>query len=163
MSITIKMAAGDMVLLPQGQFQEIEGLEKSTQDLGEGLLNNYDPHDPPWYVTGSELYQIDRDTVSYNLAGIPALIQEMVSDAVYRLMEVQQEDPYVDDDELIVDMRSNNVWPASSTGMSWAFYVACITDSDQLVDYGFTTDLSQQFPAELEAVGLSALGLGVSI
>lgn len=161
MSTTLKMAAGDLVLLSTGQFQSVSGIEKATQDVGETLLNNYDPLDPPYHPTGSEFYMIDQNVYAYNAMGIENMIHAMADSALQRLMDEQADDPYVDDDELITEIRSINVW--SIGDLSYAFYAACVTDSDENVNLGFDIDLSQQLPAAIEAAGTAAIGRGVPL
>lgn len=161
MSSTLKMAAGDLVLLSTGQFQEISGIEKATQDVAETLLNNYDPFDPPWHPTGSEFYVIDSNVYAYNAMGMESMIHAMADASIQRLMDQQADDPYVDDDERIVQIKAINVW--SIGDLSYAFYAACTTDSEEDLDLGFDMDLSQQLPAAIEAAGTAVIGRGVPL
>lgn len=161
MSITLKMAAGDLVLTPAGRFQSISGLEKCAQDIGEAYLNNYAPADPPWHPTGSEFYEIDENTYAYNTIGIKAIIERMAYDALERLMEMQQEDPEVDDAELIDEITSVQVWQIGA--LSWAFHSVCVTDSYENVETGFDIDLSHQMPASIETAGLEVPGVGTKL
>ncbi len=161
MSVTLKMAAGDLVLMSNGQFQQASGLEKSNQDLAEALLNNYDPLDPPWYPTGSEFYVIDDNVYAYNQMGMETVIRSMAESAIERLMEAQADDPYVDDEELIVETKSVDVWAVGD--LSFAFYAACVTDSDENVDVSFDIDLSHQLPSEIETSGGGTPGTGTPL
>lgn len=161
MSVTLKMAAGDLVKSPAGRMVDVSGLEKSNQDAAETLLTNHDPFDPPWHPTGSEFYLIKNDVYAYNALGISSMIEQMVDGALQRLIEAQQEDPYVDDEELIDEIRSISVWQIGD--LSWAFYAMCVTDSDELVYAEFDIDLSQQLPATIEAAGDTVPGTGTPL
>ena len=161
MSVTFKMAGGDLVLSPQGRLEEVEGLEKCLQDTAETYLNNFDPFDPPWHSTGSEFYQIDGNVYAYNQMGIQSMIQQMAESSLSRLMDAQQDDPEVDDEEYISDILSINVWQIGD--LSWAFYSICQTDSDEQVETGFDIDLSQQLPASVDASGTSVPGVGTPL
>ncbi len=161
MSITIKMGAGDLVKAPSGRFVEVSGLEKCAQDIAETYLNNYDPFDVPWYPTGSEFYLINANVYAYNEMGLSSMIQEMADSALARLMEAQQDDAYVDDEELIAEIRSIDVWQIGD--LSWAFHSLCYTDSDEEVETGFDIDLSQQLSAGVETAGLAVPGEGTPL
>lgn len=161
MSRTLKMGAGDLVKASSGRLEEVEGLEKCSQDVAETYLINHDPFDPPWHVTGSEFYLINTETFAYSESGIEGMVRDMADGALQRLMEAQQEDPYVDDEELISEIRTINVWKVGQ--LSWAFYSVLRTDSDEEVETGFDIDLSQQLPAGIETVGLSVPGDGTPL
>lgn len=161
MSVTLKMAAGDLVLTSAGRFQSISGLEKATQDVAETYLTNYDPDDPPWHSTGSEFFLIDENTYAYNTIGIRAIIERMAHDALERLMDAQQDDPEVDDEELIEEISFLNVWQIGA--LSWAFYSHCTTSSEEKVETGFDMDLSQQLPAAVKTAGLEVPGIGTKL
>ena len=161
MSITIKMGGGDLVKAPSGRFVEVSGLEKCSQDIAETYLNNFDPFDTPWYPTGSEFYLINADVYAYNELGIASMVRQMADAALMRLMETQQDDPYVDDEELITEIRSIDVWKIGD--LSWAFHSLCYTDSDEEVETGFDIDLSQQLPAGVETAGLAVPGIGTPL
>jgi len=161
MSATLKMAGGDLVLGPNGRFQEAEGLEKSAQDIAETYLTNFDPFDPPWHATGSEFFLIDDNVYAYNQIGISTMIQQMADSALGRLMDAQQDDPEIDDEEFIAEILSIHVWQIGD--LSWAFYSICQTDSDEDVETGFDIDLSQQLPAGIDAVGGAVPGIGTPL
>ena len=161
MSTTLKMAAGDIVKTPAGRLQEVMGLEKSAQDIAEAYLNNYDPLDPPWHPTGSEFYLIDENVYAYNMIGIASMVERMAGEALERLISSQQDDAAVDDEELIAEVRSINVWQVGA--LSWAFYSVCVTDSEENIDTGFDIDLSQQLPAAIQSAGLSTPGTGTKL
>lgn len=161
MSVTLKMAAGDILVDAAGQVGTVYGIEKCNQDIAETLLDNYDPFDPPWYTTGSEFYLIDQQIYAYSQIGIRTTIIDMASGAMERLKQAQEDDPYVDDEELISEIRTINVWQIGE--LSWAFYVLAITDSDDPVDLGFDIDLTQQLPVGVEAIGDIVPGIGTPL
>lgn len=161
MSVTLKMAAGDLVKQSSGRMQEVSGLEKGSQDIAETFLDNYDPADPPWHATGSEFFLIDENVFAYSDIGTETMIHQMAESSLERLIEAQQEDPEVDDDELIAEVKSINVWKIGD--LSWAFYSVCVTDSDEDVETGFDIDLSQQLPAAIEAAGQEIPGIGTPL
>jgi len=143
MSVTFKMDNGDLLLDAAGRLATCQGLEKSAQDIGETLLNNYDPSDPSHYI-GSELYKLDRMT--FSAGGMDAImtIEVFTRDAVKRLMEMQENDTEVDDDELISEIEYLQVRKIGS--MSYAFYLKCITDSNLAAEVNFDINMKQQLP-----------------
>lgn len=161
MSVTIKMAAGDMVKASSGRMVSVSGLEKGSQDIAETFLNNYDPADPPAHPTGSEFFTLVGSVASGGDIGVSTTIQQMADSALQRLMDAQQDDPTVDDEELIAEIVSINVWRFGD--MSWAFYSMCLTDSEEEVETGFDIDLSHQLPAGIETVGLAVPGVGTPL
>lgn len=161
MSITFKMAGGDLVKSSNGRLLDVRGLEKSAQDIAETYLTNFDPADPPWHPTGSEFYMIDENVYAYNQMGVSSMIRQMADSSLRRLMDVQQDDPEVDDEEYIEEILSINVWQIGD--LSWAFYSICQTDSDEKVETGFDIDLSQQLPAGIDAVGSAVPGVGTPL
>lgn len=161
MSKTLMMAAGDLVKQSTGRMAEVSGIHKSAQDIAETYLTNYDPLDPSWHPTGSEFYKVQENVYAYSDIGIEVTIRQMADGALQRLIEAQQNDAYVDDEELIVEIRYINVWKVGP--LSWAFYSRCITDSDEQVDTSFDVDLSQQLPPGVETAGLVAPGTGTPL
>ena len=161
MSVTLKMAGGDLVVAATGRFVEVSKLEKSAQDIAETYLTNYDPFDPPWHATGSEFYLIDENVYAYNQVGISTMVHQMADSALSRLMDAQQDDPEVDDEEYISEILSIHVWKIGD--LSWAFYSICQTDSNEEVETGFDIDLSQQLPASIDAAGTSVPGIGTPL
>lgn len=152
------MMDGDLFMDRAGQSVTVEGIEKCAQDMAEALLNNYDPEDPPPY-NGSELYTIDGMVPEApSDLGISSMIERMATDAIERLMDFQQNDPYVDDDELIDEIRDMRVWKIGE--LSWAFHAFCITESDEPAEVGFDISLDQQLPGTIIAEGFPVLGEG---
>jgi len=148
MSITLKMVDGDLYVDSAGRYLAIEGIEKCAQDLAETLLNNRDPEFPPWFP-GSELYRLTNGDYVKLFSHITPmeLIHTFVEDAVYRLMELQDIDPEVDDDEAIVDILLLEVRPFGN--LTWVFWLVVQVDTEEPVKMGFSVDLRQQLPSAI--------------
>jgi len=161
MSKTLKMAGGDILMDSTGRPVEIVGLEKVTQDVAETLLNEYDSGDPPWYPTGAEFHRLVGSPSTYSAGDISTQIETMVYDAIERVIISQEEDPYVDDDEMIYDIVTLRAFPVGD--LSWAFYVSLLTESEEQVKSEATLDLSQQLPQSLSPDGDHITGIGVPL
>ena len=148
MSVTLMLEWGDWVLRPDGVYEVVSGYRKGVQDLAETLQNNYDSEDPTWF-NGSELYKIDENPIAINEPGIGVeiLIRTAVEEALLRLMDLQNEDSYVDDDEHIVEIRTLSVRRIGAS--SYFFYLHCVTDTDQEITERFTLRLLPQLPTGL--------------
>lgn len=160
MSVTMKMANGDLVLDSAGRVVVIDGLEKAAQDMAESYLNNYDPEDPP-YHNGCELYKLDDQTTTLDSFGIPSVIEAMIHDATVRLMDLQAQDPTITDEELIAEILFIRVWQVGL--LSWAFYARCQTNSNEKANVSFTIDLLNQLPDGVAQLGDSFPGTGTPI
>lgn len=158
MSFTIKMSGGDFEVLPSGRTVDINGLEKCAQDIAESLLNSFDPQNP-YYYNGSEFWRLDEPNEAYDMFGVESMIESMAADAVERLMEQQENDGYVDDEELIDTVEFIRVWRIGS--MSYAFHLHCVTASQDPVRVGFDINLEQQLPDSIESTGGDIPGTGV--
>ena len=155
------MGGGDILLNSTGRPEEVDGLDKVTQDVAETLINEYDSGDPPWYPTGAEFFRLLGRTYAYNSDEIANSIETMAYEAVERLVVTQEEDPYVDDAELIADVRSIRAFSVGD--LSWAFYVYLVTDSDEQIKSGGEIDLSQQLPSSLSPDGDHITGIGTPL
>lgn len=151
MSATLKCDYGDLLVDNRGTFIPIDGLQKCAQDIAESLLNNWDPEDEQWW-NGSELYQIERSPSSFGVVGVQDRIRSMVEDAIVRLQDLQEEDGYVDDAELIEEIRE--LWVKPLGDMTYGYYLVAITASGDKVDPAFTIDLSHQLPTSLDSIDL---------
>ena len=162
MSVTLKMANGDLYVDAAGRYIAIEGIEKCAQDIAESLLNNRDPDFPEWF-NGSELYRLTNGeylrTMSYMQP--EELIHTYVEEAVDRLVELQDFDAYVDEDESIVEIALLDV--RSIGNLTYAFFLVCLTDSQEPVRVGFTIDLKQQIPAAIRGDVPDAAGPNASL
>lgn len=103
-----------------------------AQDVGESLQNNYDPDDPSWF-NGSELYSIEANPslVAASGLGAEALIYNIVEEAIFRLMELQDEDDYVDEAEHVTEIQTLQIQKIGD--MSYFFYLVLLNDSDEPV------------------------------
>lgn len=148
MSVTLMLEWGDWVLRPEGVFEVVEGYRKGVQDLGESLQNNYDPEDPSWF-NGSTLYLLDENPMLLTEPGIGAemMIRQSVEDATLRLMDLQNEDSYIDDDEHIIEIRSLIVRAVGNA--SYFFALHCITDTDEEITQRFKLHLLPKLPEGL--------------
>lgn len=161
MSTTLKMSNGDLAVDGAGRTVDIRGIEKSAQDMAEAFLNNYDSHNP-YYFNGSEFWRLDTMTFPKGGATASTTIETMARDAIKRLQELQEDDPYVDDDELIAEIRVLRAQPIGQ--LSYAFYCLAITDSNDPAAVGFDIDLLQQLPAGIaQTGGRSAPGTGTPL
>ncbi len=151
MSTTLKCDDGDLLIDNRGQFIPINGMQKAAQDIAESLLNNWDPEDDQWW-NGSELFKIERSPSEYAIVGPEEQIRYMVEDAVTRLQDLQEEDAYADDDELIAEIRE--LWVKPLGDMTYGYYLVAITASEEKVDPAFKIDLNQQLPSSMDAIDL---------
>jgi hypothetical protein len=158
MSITLKMMDGDLFFDRAGQAVTVEGLEKASQDMAESLINNYDSEDSPHY-NGSEFYKmIGEAAQEQGDLGISSRIERYATESIERLMDLQQVDPYVDDDELIEEIRT--IYTEKEGPMSWMFIALCITSSEDVAPVGFVISLDQQLPGTITSEDFATLGDG---
>jgi hypothetical protein len=73
-------------------------------------------------------------------------------------MDLQQNDPYVDDDELIDEIREVRVWKIGD--LSWAFHALSIVASEEPAEVGFDISLDQQGLGPVDYAGFPLLGDG---
>jgi len=153
MSVTIMVADGDLAVSVAGRFVYINGIQKCAQDIAESLLNNWDPIEESWY-NGSELYAIDEDPSTLTTLTVEERIRSAVDESIERLRDLQDEDDYVDDDELIDEVRE--LWASKLGNFTYGFYLRVITSSYEEVPMGFTVSLGQQLPPGLDELDLQA-------
>jgi hypothetical protein len=147
MSYTIKCDDGDLIMDVTGRYRAIFGQEKCAQDIAESLLNNYESEFPMYY-NGSSLYQIDYNPSFVDAIGAEAFIQASVSESVERLMDLQENDDYVDAAEKIDRVAQLSVQRIGM--MTYTFYLHVVTEDDSNVTVDdFTISLAQQLPASL--------------
>lgn len=151
MSTTIKCDNGDLFVGTSGRFILVDGIEKCAQDIAESLSNNWDEEGDQYY-NGSELFLLMRDQSSA-IAGIAIeeRIRSAVEDAVFRLMDMQEADDYVDEDELIEQIRELWVQRLGVDG-SYAFFLRVITMSELELPMNFDITLTQMLPPGVERV-----------
>ncbi len=148
MSYTIKCDDGDLVTNSSNSYVVIGNVEKCAQDTAESLLNNWDS-DLELYYNGSELYLIDDAPAQFATLGMDTFIQSTVEDAVNRLIDLQDEDDYVDEAEKIYEIRDLTVEPIGN--LSWYFFLYLVTESDEYVPQSFTINLAQRIPPGLDS------------
>lgn len=146
MSITLKMADGDLVVDSAGRHINIEGAEKLAQDVAEAQLNNFDPEFPT-YFNGSELYRIQGEPVPMNDIWIQERIRTFVQESIDRLIAQQDEDPYTDDEERIDFVQRIDVFHLGS--LTYAYYLIVVNDSQDAIPTGFQVSLLNQLPGSL--------------
>jgi hypothetical protein len=120
MSMTLQISDGHIVIQDtNGQLATVSGNRKCAQDMGEVLLQQYDPvQDYGSYLTSIIKNQIPG-------AG-DLLVRLYTVDAVNRLQSKQQEDPYCTTAEMIADITGlDTVADASGTV---GFYVVVSTE-----------------------------------
>jgi hypothetical protein len=147
MSVTLKCDDGDLLASTGGRFLTVFGLEKCAQDIAESLLNSWDDADYVWW-NGSTLYLIGPDPVDTTVMTIEEMIRVAVEDAIERLIDMQEDDTYVDQDEQIADIRE--LWVRDLGDLSYGFYLRAITTSEDYIPLGFTISLQQQLPTGIE-------------
>ncbi len=109
-----------MVINPaNGQPQTVTGNRKASQDLAEGLLQDYWADND----TGSYINQVqlNQDADSSEL-----LVRHYVADAVTRLQARQLEDPAITSDEMIADIEQ--LFTLQSDQGTLGYYVNCSTE-----------------------------------
>lgn len=143
------MEWGDWVLQSDGTFATVSGYRKGVQDILESLQNNYDEDDPTWF-NGSTLYKLTENVqvVAESGIGVELQIRASVEDPILRLMELQAEDDYVDDDERISEIRNLAVRKVGIS--SYFFYLHCINDSDQPIQERFRLKILPPLPGGIE-------------
>ena len=146
MSITLKMANGDLVTDSTGRHLNIEGAEKLAQDIAEALLNNFDPEFPTYY-NGSELFRLTSDPIVKNVVLLQERIQSMVHEAIDRLIDQQDLDPYADDEERIDQIERLDVRKVAD--LTWAFMLIVVNQSDEPIPTAFSVDLLHQLPSSI--------------
>lgn len=146
MSITLKMEGGDLALDSAGRHLNIEGAEKLAQDIAESLLNNFDPEFPD-YFNGSELFRVQQDPIANNTILAQERIRSYVQDAMDRLIDLQDLDAYAEDEERIDIVDRIDVKQVGS--LSYAFYLAVINQSAELVPTAFEINLLSELPSSL--------------
>lgn len=148
MSVTLLVEDGDWVLQSDGTFDTVSGYRKGVQDLAESLKNNYDEEDPSWF-NGSTIYKIGENMQVTVESGIGPEMQlrTAVEDSVFRLMELQNEDEYVDDAERITEIR--NLMVRGIGRSTYFFYLLCINDLDQEITERFQLKLLPKIPPGL--------------
>ena len=134
-----------------GRFMIVTGIEKCAQDMAEALLNNWDPEGSQWY-NGRALFLIDSDPSSLDAISAEERIRVAVENAIERLIDMQEDDNYVDLDEKIEDIRE--LWVRSLGNSSYGFFLRVVTESEENIPLGFSIELSQQLPSSLEAQDL---------
>ena len=145
MSITVKCDDGDLVLDDRHAFMPIDGEEKCAQDVGESLLNNWDPDGINWF-NGSELYSLIGETPSsLDRVSPDEQIHFIVEEAIMRLQDLQDNDAYVDSEEAIDEIRTIDVFAIGK--MTYVFRLELVTLSDELLVRQYEISLSQQLPS----------------
>ena len=155
MSITLKMVNGDLATDSAGRHLSIEGAEKLAQDLAESLLNNFDPEFPD-YFNGSELFRIQQDPIVNNIVLVQERIRTNVQEAVERLIDLQDLDPYAEDEERIDIIDRIDVQKVGS--LSYAFFLLVINQSTEPIPAAFEISLLSELPNSVSddsALGLS--------
>jgi hypothetical protein len=137
------MSDGDLATDSGGRYLNIQGPEKAAQDLAEVLMNNYDPEFPPYWI-GSTLFEITANPTEFNTLNAEISIRASVEDAVARLQDLQDVDPFVDDEELITDIHRLEVIRIGDK--SYAFFLEVRVDSDDLLLLEFDVPLGQVLP-----------------
>jgi len=151
MSITLKMVDGDLATDIAGRHINIQDEEKLAQDTAESLLNNFDP-DFPTYFNGSQLYRIQQDPIPNNIVLVQERIRTYVQEAVERLIDMQDLDPYATDEERIDTIDRIDVQQVGQ--LSYSFFLLLINQSDEPVPTAFEVSLLSDLPA---GVGVDAL------
>jgi hypothetical protein len=143
MSITLKMVDGDLATDSGGRYLNVVGAEKAAQDIAEVLMNNYDPEFPPYWI-GSSLFEIQANPTEFNTFNAELSIRSSVEDAVARLQDLQDVDPFVDDEERITHIKRLEVIQIGDK--SYAFFLEVRVDSDELLQLEFDVPLGQVLP-----------------
>lgn len=102
MSKTLQMVDGDFFVGADGRYVEIDGIDKTAQDIAEALLTEYDAQRDE----GNAL--IGASTEDPRIIGSlsKAYVKREITAAIERLQRYQQRDPAITDLELIDRIRS---------------------------------------------------------
>jgi hypothetical protein len=155
MSTTLKMADGDLFIdVVTGRPKTIAGVEKCVQDVAEVLMTSLSQPGragrlfPRAY--GSELATLDGPSRFGGLLGRP-LVARKVQEAINRLIDLQESDPYLTAAEHIVAIRRLIVEQFGAT--DYAYFVQVdVADSSatQTVSNLGAIALNHQFPVGSE-------------
>lgn len=151
MSTTLKMADGDLFVdQVTGRPRAISGVEKCVQDVAEVLMTALNQSGragrlfPRAY--GSELATLDGPTRFSGILGKP-LVARKVQEAINRLIDLQEQDPYLTGAEHIVAISRLIVEQFSTTDFAY-FVQVDVADgraTDTVTNLGAIA-LNHQFP-----------------
>ena len=126
MSQTIGMKDGDFFVLPNGQLLLIQATDKGEQDLVEAFLTPY--LDEEGY--GNELYRFVGVAPEAGML-MESQVGMMVERCYTRFHGLQQQDPYLTDDESISEIVDLNVESLDFGSFLYSF--AAHTESGNIV------------------------------
>ena len=96
------------------------------------------------HYNGSELYLLVANPTTHLDIFIEEQIKYAIQDAIDRLIDLQDQDPYIDDDEKLEEIRHLRVKKVGD--FTYSFYFLAVTVSDEQVERSFAIELSQQMP-----------------
>jgi hypothetical protein len=139
MSTTLHIVDGQIDIDPStGQINEVTGNRKCGQDLGESLLQDYDP------TTDYGSYLRAVTTTPIPFSG-DLFIRFYIDDAIQRLIAKQQEDQYLTAAEQITDITE--LQTSDDGAGTTVFFVSVSTADGGSSEVGAiqATQLNQQF------------------
>jgi hypothetical protein len=131
MSTTLKVSNGDLFIdSVLGQPQLIAGVEKCSQDIACVLMTEYIQStrhaDSMPRAFGSELATLNTPVQYSGLIGRP-MVQRKIQEAIQRLEDLQNKDPYITDDEKIKGITKLNVQQLSDG--DFVYWLECEVQS----------------------------------
>lgn len=139
MSKTLRVANGDWYIDSRGRPAYIEEREKAAQDTACVLLQKLYA-DGSW---GSELHRVEEGTIVDTINAHKALIQTLVSEAVERLMALQEQEEDIPDLEKIASYVVT-VQRQVGRSLSYAYYLEIDTEgSDEPVTQTYVVEIEQ--------------------
>jgi len=145
MSVTLEVAYGDLVLLPEGVYNTVTDEPKLKQDTAESLLNNRDSENPDWF-NGSGLFEIEKNPLVTHELGVGAevFIYSEVDESILRLMNLQDDDPAITSREKIQEIYSLNVHKLGNS--SYLFVLILKNEAGEPVEDQFKIKLLSEIP-----------------
>ena len=130
MSLTVRMADGDLEIGNAGEQTYVKGSEKAAQDLLDEIFLPYNAERD----RGNELFEPDGSLTS--LAGSISVgssaIRSMLKSAVQRLMQAQQRDAFTDPEEVIREVTAILVQAVNNDPTQYAFFLS-VSVRDQAI------------------------------
>lgn len=136
------MANGDIYISSYGFTELISGIEKAEQDLGESLLTVYNPSED----YGSELADLDKNTILVPKLAIQGIVSQKVREAVLRLIRKQTSDKLLTKAEEISEIESITV---RSISVSQALFVILVRVAESRIFKKFSVPLKHVLPDSL--------------
>jgi len=147
-SYTLRVSNGDWAIDSRGNAVSITGREKVAQDLANVLLQDLNS-DGTW---GSELGKIEKGAIVDTVNAHKALVQTLVTDAIERLILIQEQEDDISAEEKIATF-SVTVERLPHQTLSYAFFLSVQTEAtDEPITKPFVIELEHVRDPNLEDI-----------